>query len=218
MLDLKASVAARLAPPTARQRLDVALEEEPASSGGARDHLTGLLEAQQRALRRLATPSMHDAVEAAAEVVAWSGRVAVHAHGVSLGIATYAAAQLARIGLDARVLGSAAGLTGDDLHQVQAGDAVIVIASGRQRSWHEALYERCTEQGAGVVLLTDTQPTPLRDAVVLRTGRGGDSVVATHVSTVAAVEQILVAVAARDRESATATLAELDRHRRRLAP
>lgn len=217
MLDLKASVAAGLAPPTPAARLDASLPDEPgATVGDGSERLVALVGSQRRSVERLATPEVRRAVESAAALIAPSRRLAVHAHGVSVGIATYAAAQFARIGLDARVLGSAAGLVGDDLHQVLAGDVVLVIASGRQPPWHDALYERCVEEGAGVVLLTDTHPSPVPDAVVVRAGRGEDAAVATHVATIGAVELILLAVAALDREAASATLDELNRHRRRL--
>ncbi len=213
MIDLKAEVAARLTPATPGQRLDASIHGEGASGP---DLSEGLVETQTRTLRGLERPEVRAAIGRAAELIGDRDRLAVHAHGVSIGLAAHAAAQFSRIGHDAWVLGSAAGLVGDDLVGLRRSDAVLVFASGRPQPWHEVLYERCAELAAGVVLLTDTQPVPVADAVVVRAGRGDASGLATHIATIAAIERILLAVADRRQDRATAALEELERHRRRL--
>lgn len=214
VVELKAAVAAELTPDTPRQRLSRSVD---ADVDGPHDDLARMLDMQQRALTRLAEPHFLAAVTEAGRVVVGAQRVLVHARGISTGIAEHAAAQLTRIGLDARTLGSAAGLIGDDLARVRPTDVVLVVASGRQQPWHAALYDHCAEQRVRVVLVTDTHPAPAADALVLRVGRGDPHGLATHVGTIATVEALVLAAARADRPRATSALHELDRQRRRLA-
>lgn len=213
MVDLKSSVAARLLPPNATQRLSEAI----AVDADVGDQMKSLLSTQSHALERLARAEVQAAIRDASEVISGGHHVLVHAHGVSVGIAAHSADQLSRIGLDARQLGSASGLTGDDLRKVSESDVVLVIASGRQPPWHAVLYDRCAEVGAHVVLITDSQPSPSPDATVIRAGRGDAAGLASHVSTIAVIECILLTLATLDPELAEAAMADLLRQRRRLA-
>lgn len=214
IIDFKAAVAASLVPATPRERLAATIGD---ASTDAQLEDSALARAQAGALRGLGSREICFAVDRAAAIVAGARRVTVHAHGVSHGLAQHAAAQLARIGCDARVLGSAAGVTGDDVQQLREGDTVIALTSGRRQPWHAVLFERCAVQRCGVVLITDTQPPPTPDAVVVRAGRGDDTSLATHVATIAVLERLVVAVAARDRDRTDATLDELNRQRAKLA-
>jgi DNA-binding MurR/RpiR family transcriptional regulator len=212
IIELKASVAQRLAPPTPTQRLDASLVAGTERGGPVLD----LLDSQFRALTRLNEPTVRASISRAVDTISTARRVVVNARGVSVGIADYAAAQFVRIGIDSRTLGSAAGLTGDDLLAIGADDALIAISSGPQPRWHPAMYERCAEVSARIVLITDTDPTPVADAVVIRAGRGDPAGTATHVATIATIEAIVLGLASRDPSQARATLDELNRHRHRL--
>ncbi len=214
IIELKADIARRLVPPTPAQRLDKSIPDGTAGDG---DPLHDLLDSQLRALTRLNQPDIRASIARAIQTIAAAKRVLVNARGISVGIAAHAAAQLARIGIDARTLGDAAGITADDLLAIRDDDdVVIVISSGLQQRWHDAIYERCAETGARIVLITDTHPAPHPDAVVIRAGRGDPTGTSTHVATIATLETIILGLAVRDQHT-TATLDELNRHRERLA-
>jgi DNA-binding MurR/RpiR family transcriptional regulator len=212
LIELKREAAERAAPPTPTQRLRTTLAEE-AHIG---DDEMEPLGAQLRALDRLHQPAVREAIGRAVRAFAGADRVFVNARGVSMGIAIHGAAQLKRIGLDARTLGSAAGLTGDDLLGIRPHDVVLVIASGLQQRWQGILYQRCEEAGANVVLITDAHPQPTPNAVVIRAGRGRPAGFATHVPTIATIEAIVLGIANLDQTTATRTLDDLNRHRQRL--
>lgn len=213
IIELKADIARRLTPLNPAQRLGASI-----ASGADPNHdlMVDIYDTQLRALNRLNQPDLHDAINDAVAAIAASGRVHINAHGVSAGLAAYAAAQLARIGVDARTLGGPAGITADDMVAIAPNDVVVAISSGLKQRWHNALYEHCGASGAQVILVTDTQPAPGPDSIVLRAGRGDPSGTATHVATVATIEAITLGVAAAAKERTTATLDQLNRHRERL--
>lgn len=213
IIELKADIARRLVPPTPAQRLDQSIPDGTAGDG---DPLHDLLDGQLRALARLNQPDIRASIAQGIQAIAEAKRVFVNARGISVGIAAHAAAQLARIGIDARTLGDAAGITADDLLAIRDDDVIVVISTGLQRRWHDAMYERCAETGARTILITDTHPAPHPDAVVIRAGRGDPTGTSTHVATIATIETIILGLAAHDRQHTTATLDELNRHRERL--
>lgn len=204
MIDLKAEIARNLAPPTLQQRLGPATPDSHAD-----DAVTAAYETQLRALTRLHQPELRIQIVEAGSRIGGARRVHVNARGVSVGIADYAVALLGRVGVDARRLGSAAGIVADDLIAIEGGDLVVVISSGSRNRWHETLYERCSALGVGVVLITDAQPSPTVDSVVVRAGRGDPTGTASHVSTVATIEAIVLTHAALQHERAETTLAQL---------
>lgn len=211
IIDLKADVARRLTPPTPTQRLNASIAADADS-----DPVLALLDTQFHALTRLTEPTISASIDQAVDTIATAKRVLVNARGISIGIAAHAAAQIARIGIDARTLGSAAGITGDDLLAISNDDALVVISTGPQQRWHSAMYERCAETGAKIVLITGVDPTPHADAIVIRAGRGGTTGTATHVATIATIETIVLRLAVVDPQHARAALDELNSHRDRL--
>lgn len=213
MVDLKASIAEQLEPPTPAQRLEATVD----GSGPPHGHLREVLDTQHKALTRLTDPDVRDQIERSADRIRAARRVHVNARGVSVGIAAYAAGQLGRVGVDARVLGSAAGITADDLLALGARDAVLVVSSGQRQRWQHILYEACADVGVGIVLITDSQAGPDDSSIVIRVGRGDPFTAATHVATVATIEAITVDVAAKPGRRAESTLERLGDYRTRLA-
>ncbi len=214
IIELKADIARRLRPLNPAQRVDASITS---GAGPNHDLMVDLYDTQFRALSRLNQPDRRNAINEAVVAIAACDRVHVNAHGVSTGLAAYAAAQLARIGVDARALGGPAGITADDMVAIAPRDVVLVINSGLSQRWHNALYEHCVATAAQVVLVTDNQPAPDPGSIVVRSGRGDPAGAATHVATIATIEAITLGLAAASKERTTATLDQLNRHRERLA-
>lgn len=138
--------------------------------------------------------------------------------GPSGPLASYFALRLRRFGGQARALTASGLLLADELLTAAAGDAVLLMAHERLDRDAEVVLGRANELGLPVVLLTDSLGAKLADRVqvtlpALRSRRRGLSGAA---ATIAVLDALLLALAAREPGRSLATLTELNDLRKRL--
>lgn len=139
-----------------------------------------------------------DALPAAVRVLARAKRVTFVGFGPSGFFAGYAAHQARRLGLVARAITATGSDLADELLDIDAREAFVVLSYDPPGGVVESVLAEAAAVGAPVVLVTD-QPRPrlATPAVVLLVGRGDPTEVASHAATTAALETLLLAVAAR---------------------
>jgi len=146
-------------------------------------------------------------------------RVHVFGIGPSSYIAGYLAAQLARLGIDARALTRTGLQFADDLIGVGTGDAVLALAYDRPYPEVHALFDRTQAQGLFSTLITSigTRLPDARANITLRVPRGRVEGFGMHAGTLALLEGILIAVSAADPDRAAAALDALNSTRQTLS-
>lgn len=212
LVELKAAIADELATPgpTARMRQSIDHERGVPAARQTASAIQESLAVRLMALEQLGEPEVVAAIGRSVAVIDRAKRVLVHARGVSVGIAEHAAAQLSRIGLDARRLGDASGVSADDVATIRRGDAVVLIASGDSSRRLTVLQQHASAVGAPIVLLTDSIVPLDRETVVVRSGRGRSGSFASHVPTLAVVESIVIGIGARHPTRTTECLNRLE--------
>jgi DNA-binding MurR/RpiR family transcriptional regulator len=154
----------------------------------------------------------------AVDLLAGADRVLAYGLGPKGPLADYFALRLARFGRPARSIGSSGLLLADQLLAVRPCDVLLLLSFERLDGDSEMTLARANALGLPVVLLTDTLGPKLADRVdvslpVLRSRSGAFSGSAT---TMAILDALLLAVAARDRGRSLAALGELNELRRQL--
>jgi DNA-binding MurR/RpiR family transcriptional regulator len=151
-------------------------------------------------------------------LLASAGRVLAFGLGPTGPLAEYFALRLNRFGRASEAITESGLLLADALLALQPGDALVLIAHERLDRPADVTLGRANELGLPVVLLTDTLGTKLADridvALVSPRSRGGS--LSSSASTIAILEALLLALAARDRGRSLAALAELNELRKRL--
>ena len=107
----------------------------------------------------------------------------------------------------------------DELLSLSTGDAIVVLAYGKQQPHVRVLLDRAATLGLPVVLITDTAGRQSNASVhtTLECGRGAPGLFASHGTTLVVLEALVLAVAAADRDAAEASLDELNDLRAALA-
>ncbi len=162
---------------------------------------------------------------AAGEIDALTGalcgarRVHVFGIGPSGFIAGYFAAQLARIGFDARAITQTGLQFADDLVGLRKGDMVVALAYDRPYPEVTAIFDRVRALGLRSVLITSTGPLvpDTRADQTLRVARGRAEGFGLHTATLALLEGLLIAVSAFDPDRVKRALDDLNQARRRLS-
>lgn len=123
-------------------------------------------------------------------------RVHVFGIGPSGFIAGYFAAQLVRLGVDARALTRTGLQFADDLVEIAPGDMVIALAYDRPYPEVRALFDRVEEKGLGSALITATggRLPDTRAGTILRVPRGRPEGFGLHAGTLALIEGLLIAL------------------------
>ena len=168
-----------------------------------------------------------DAIEAldpaqVAQVVEGFGaarRVHVFGIGPSGFIAGYFAAQLARLGVDARALTRTGLQFADDLVGLAAGDMVVALAYDRPYPEVRALFDRVGELGLTSVLLTATggRLPDARATLTLRVPRGRPEGFGMHAGTLALIEGLLIALSVAEPARTRAALEALNHARQAVS-
>ena len=169
------------------------------------------------AVRTLADRVGEDDLQRAVDCLGEAESVTVVGFGPSRHIAEYAVSRCRRAGVDA----VAAGCTGlgfaDELAALHSGSAVVLLAYDGTSREVEVLYERAGELGVPVVQLTEGPLTSdERATVALGVGRGDPEFSPSYVSTVAVLEALIVAAAAKRPEQGRTSGELIDDLRSRL--
>ncbi|WP_171060549.1 MurR/RpiR family transcriptional regulator [Poseidonocella sp. HB161398] len=158
-------------------------------------------------------------IRRATEAMAAARRIHVFGIGPSGFIAGYFAAQLARLGLDARAVTRTGLQFADDLVGIGTGDMVVALAYDRAYPEIRALFDRAEELELASVLVTAQGPVlpDSRAGLVLRVPRGRPGGVGLHAGTVALLEGLLMVLSAADPDRARAALEAVNAWRSALA-
>ena len=144
----------------------------------------------------------------------------IHVFGIGPSgyIAGYFAAQLARLGFEARALTQTGLQCADDLIRVKPGDAVVALAYDRPYPEVTALFDRSVELDAPSVLITSTGPRlpDRRAGVTVRVPRGRAEGFGLHAGTLALLEGVLIACAGAAPQKSRDSLDTLNAIRRHL--
>jgi DNA-binding MurR/RpiR family transcriptional regulator len=154
----------------------------------------------------------------AVDVLAGGGRVLCYGLGPSGPLADYFTLRLRRFGRRAQAITASGLRLADALLAVEPGDALLLIAFERLDADPAAVLQRANDLDLRVVLLTDTLGARLADRVdvALPALRGRGGALSGGAATMALLDALLLAVAARDRGRSLAALAELNELRKRL--
>ena len=179
-----------------------------------------VLEAHRDALDDLASDAARADIRAAVTMLHAAVRIGVFGIGPSSPRARYVAFQLSRLGRESLVLDATGWALADQLMSLGPGDAVIALAYGQPYREIRALSAEAQRLGVKVVLVTDAIDTQLarRAALILRARRGRAGEVALHATTLAALEAVMLGIAALDEPRTLARLADLGRLRRLVGP
>lgn len=177
--------------------------------------LNAVLAAHAEALQTLRSKPFREQLARALPLLREARRIVVFGIGPSAALARYAAILLARAGQRSMCL-DATGITlADQLLDLRSGDVVLALAYGRAYREVTGLFAEARQQRLPIVLISEADDSRLaRSAeVVLVVPRGRRQRVALHGGTLVALEAMVLALAAGDREQALTTLERLNRLR-----
>lgn len=151
------------------------------------------------------------------ELMAQANRIVLVGFGPSRHIAEYAAARSVRTGLIAVAIGTTGLGFADDIAILRDDDVILLLAYDGTSMEADVLFIRATELGVPVVQLTEGVLTSdPRSAVALAIGRGNPDFSPSYVPTVAVLEALIVAAAAKDPERSQRAGDVVDRFRGEL--
>jgi DNA-binding MurR/RpiR family transcriptional regulator len=177
--------------------------------------LDAVMAAHAEALETLHSAAFREQFSRALPVLHAAERIVVFGIGPSAALARYIAVLLARAGRRSRCL-DAAGITlADQLLDLRAGDVVLALAYGRAYREVTGLLAEARRLRLPIVLISETADSRLSKAAdaMLTIPRGKGQRVALHGGTLVALEAMVLALAAADRERAMTTLERLNRLR-----
>lgn len=202
-------------------RRDLTLAERMASDvsraeeGSALSVVGGALRASIDAMERLDDNDIAGVVT----MIGRANRVHVFGIGPSGYIAGYLAAQLVRLGIDARAMTRTGLQFADDLVGITANDIVLALAYDRPYPEVRALFDRAVATGlfSALITSTGTRLPDTRASTILRVPRGSVGGFGMHAGTMALLEGILIAVSAADPDRSAAALDALNTARQMVS-
>ena len=174
-----------------------------------------VLDAHAEAFKALRSLPSRAAIAEAVGVLHPAERIIVFGIGPSAALATYVALLLTRSGRRSGTLNMTGGMLADQMLDLRAGDALIVLAYGRAYREVNAVFTESRRFGLPVVLVTDSLDRKFARvaSVVLPARRGRAERVALHGATLVCLEALVLGLAAAHRTAAITTLERLDQLR-----
>ena len=171
-----------------------------------------VLQTHETAIAALRVPSTQAKIVEGVQALHPAERILVFGIGPSAAIARYVSTLLRRDGRNAGVLDATGIALADQLLDLRAGDALILLAYGRPYREVLTVIKEALRLGLVMVLVTDTlAPNLARHAtVVIPAQRGHADRVALHAATLAALEAMVLGLAACDRDRALRALERLN--------
>lgn len=184
--------------------------------GDAERAVDAALDAHREAMEGLTSPRGRATIVSAVQVLQRAQRIGIFGVGPSAHLARYLALQLGRLGRRSLVLDATGWALADQLLSIQTGDALVLLAYGEPYREVRAVMKEARRRGATTVLVTDVGESALaREATALLVARRGRADrVALHAETLAALEALMLGLAAADSAGSLRQLAELDRLRK----
>jgi DNA-binding MurR/RpiR family transcriptional regulator len=181
--------------------------------GGDTDKAIDLaLTAHAEAIKSLQRGRARATLTKAVQTLHPAGRVVVFGVGPSAPIAHYASALLSRYGRRTHILDATGSALADQLLDMSAGDALLVMAYGRAYREITAVFAEARRLHLPVVLVTDSLDEQLaRQAdVVVPAKRGKAGRAALHGATLATLEALVLGLAAADQRRSMDSLHRLN--------
>jgi DNA-binding MurR/RpiR family transcriptional regulator len=209
MSELRRAIAAALEGQSPAARMRRTLDEAGADSGHA---IELVLEAHAEALTALRSPATRRALSTAVRALGAAERVVVFGIGPSGPLARYTAMLLLRAGRPARSLDATGIALADQLLDLRAGDALLLLAYGRAYREVTATIAEARRQNLPIVLVTDALESSMARMadVVVPAQRGRAEHVALHGATLVVLEALVLGLAATDRARALTALDRLN--------
>jgi DNA-binding MurR/RpiR family transcriptional regulator len=178
--------------------------------------LDSVLQVHQEGLDILQSATCRAQIAAAVRVLDGAERIAVFGIGPSSALATYVSILLGRSGRPSRTINATGSMLADQLLDLRAGDALLVLAYGRLYREVKALFAEAKALSLPTVLITEADDTPLAKladvCVAIPRGRPGRA--ALHGATLVGLEALILSLAAANPDAALASLDNLNRLRR----
>ncbi|GGF50844.1 transcriptional regulator [Azorhizobium oxalatiphilum] len=201
---LREAILSDITGPAPADRLARTLQDVSAASESA---LTHVLKEHYASVNSMASPEFGAAFERTVDTLFTARRRHVFGIGPSGCIAEYAAMQFNRIGLRSSSLSSSGIGLADKLQEMEAGDAVLMLAYAPIYREVSVALDRADELGVPTILISDSLGTlDGRIAELLPVARGRADHLAMHGATLVLVEAMIVALASRDKSSAVDSL------------
>ncbi|MBB3611444.1 MurR/RpiR family transcriptional regulator [Rhizobium sp. BK602] len=196
------------ASPSPGNRLERTLAETGGGAADALHHVIGIHEATLEVLRR---PDIAAGFARAIDILAAANRRHVFGIGPSGAMADYASLQFNRIGLPTTALSASGIALADRLLRIGKDDAVLMMAYAPLYREVDIVLDQARRHGIPVILISDDLGALVADRVaeILPIPRGKADHLAMHGGTLVLIEAMIVALAARRRETALDSLDQL---------
>jgi DNA-binding MurR/RpiR family transcriptional regulator len=178
--------------------------------------LDDILRAHAEGLAVLQSRKCRAQIAAGVGVLDGADRIAVFGIGPSAALATYVSILLARSGRRSRTINATGSMLADQLLDLGAGDALLILAYGRLYREVKAVFAEAKALRLPTVLVTEADDTPLAKLadVCLVIPRGRPGQMALHGATFVGLEALVLSLAAAKPTAALASLDNLNRLRR----
>jgi DNA-binding MurR/RpiR family transcriptional regulator len=178
--------------------------------------LDGILQAHTDGLGVLQSEKCRAQMAAGVRVLDSAGRIAVFGIGPSAALASYVSILLARSGRRSRTVSATGSMLADQLLDLAAGDALLILAYGRLYREVKAVFAEARALRLPTVLVTEADDTPLAKLadVCVAIPRGRPGQMALHGATLVGLEALVLSLAAAKPDAALSSLDHLNRLRR----
>jgi len=178
--------------------------------------LDGILQAHADGLDVLQSEKCRARMAAGVRVLDGADRIAVFGIGPSAALASYVSILLARSGRRSRTISATGSTLADQLLDLRAGDALLILAYGRLYREVKAVFAEAKALRLPTVLVTEADDTALARLadVCVAIPRGRPGQMALHGVTLVGLEALVLSLAAAKPEAALASLDNLNRLRR----
>jgi DNA-binding MurR/RpiR family transcriptional regulator len=178
--------------------------------------LDGILQAHADGLSILQSEKCRAQMAASVRVLDAADRIAVFGIGPSSALATYVSVLLTRSGRRSRTINATGSMLADQLLDLRAGDALLILAYGRLYREVKAVFAEAKALRLPTVLVTEADDTPLAKLadVCVAIPRGRPGQMALHGATLVGLEALALSLAAAKPEAALSSLENLNRLRR----
>jgi DNA-binding MurR/RpiR family transcriptional regulator len=178
--------------------------------------LDGILQAHADGLNVLQSEKCRAQMAAGVRVLDGASRIAVFGIGPSAALASYVSTLLARSGRRSRTISATGSMLADQLLDLAAGDALLILAYGRLYREVKAVFAEARALRLPTVLVTEADDTPLAKLadVCVAIPRGRPGQMALHGATLVGLEALVLSLAAAKPNAALSSLDNLNRLRR----
>ena len=178
--------------------------------------LDGILQAHADGLSVLKSEKCRAQMAAGVGILDGAARIVVFGIGPSAALATYVSTLLARSGRRSRTISATGSMLADQLLDLGAGDALLILAYGRLYREVKAVFAEARALRLPTVLVTEADDTPLAKLadVCVAIPRGRPGQMALHGATLVGLEALVLSLAAAKPEAALSSLDNLNRLRR----